>query len=509
MKSQVNYSELWAKKRAELPVDADVQADWLGMQSLLDQHLPVAPGATVKKPRFKGPGFLPTLFIALSAAAMMYLASQVYTRDKHRHEAKYALKPGKLPGDSNQQAVTIPPGDPGKKNSAAAANRPGTQSESAAVKNPAGQNSPALLKEQSRHRTDSLALVNGHPQATAGKSAGQTANKFKGNSAGSFTLVHGAGSNSNNGGRQNKSRTGKPTRASLKPGGVTLNNLSGASGGSGPAAVKNSDQSMRLPVLTAITPPFGLDADYLLSFAPPQSLPAPTGYALSPGSGKPAKSKTTKSQKPSPLDWGLFIAVNTSGSFTPKSQNTNFYGSSPVDFYPGLFATFKLNDSWALNAQARLFSPQTVSTTYTHANQSKVDSNQVLSITATRKIYSVSIPLSVVYKPTGGFFLKAGPVISFPVKQVNQSSQLQPPGIKTDSAYYANAIAILNATNYERSVNFGISAGLGVQFKRWIFDATWLNSLSGYRVSSGLGSGKTNSGTLQIGIGFQLDKVKP
>jgi len=174
-----------------------------------------------------------------------------------------------------------------------------------------------------------------------------------------------------------------------------------------------------------------------------------------------------------------------------------------------LFASFKLNDSWALNAQARLFSPQTVSTTYTHANQSNVDSNQVLSITATRKIYSVNIPLSVVYKPGSNIFLKAGPVISFPVKQIGTNSLLQPAAIKTDSAYYAKVTSILNTTNYERGVNFGISVGIGTKFKRWIFDATWLNSISGYRVSSGLGSSKTNSGTLQIGIGFQLDKVKP
>ena len=268
MKNHVKYSELWSKKRAELPVNADVQADWPGMQSLLDQHLPVSPGAAVKKPPFKGFEFLPTLLVALSAAAMIYLASQFYTHEKHRHTAKHALKPGRLSNDSNQEALTVSPGGPGNKDSAAAANKPGAKSDSAAVKSPSGRNSPVSLKDQSRPGADSLALVNGRPQATGDKSAGRYANKFKGSSAGSFTLIHGAGPNSNNSGGNKKRWTGKPKLASLNRGVATPGNGPGASSGSHLEPAKVSDQSAGLPVLAATTPAFGLDADYLRTFSP-------------------------------------------------------------------------------------------------------------------------------------------------------------------------------------------------------------------------------------------------
>ena len=168
-----------------------------------------------------------------------------------------------------------------------------------------------------------------------------------------------------------------------------------------------------------------------------------------------------------------------------------------------------MNDNLAINPEFKVFSPQTISATYSHANQSKVDSNQSLSVTASRKIYSLAVPLYVAYKTGFGITFKAGPVLNFPLKQVAATSLLQPSAIKTDSIYYAKLQSLLNGTDYEKSINIGLSVGVAEQFKRWIFEAGYLKSLSGYRVSSGLGSAVSHSGTLQFSIGFQLDKVKP
>ena len=226
---------------------------------------------------------------------------------------------------------------------------------------------------------------------------------------------------------------------------------------------------------------------------------------------KSKKGKSTKPQntKPSNIDWGILMGVNTSGSFTPKSQNANFYGSAPVDPYFGLFVSYKITDNWAIAPQVRLFSPQNIITTYAHANQSKVDSNQSLMITTSGKMYAVSVPVYAVYNTGNGLSFKAGPVINFPIKQINTTSVLLPYNIRTDTAYFKNISTILNATRYQQNFNFGFSAGASYQFGRFIFEATYLKSLSGYGISSGLGSFKSNNGTLQFTIGFQLDKVKP
>jgi hypothetical protein len=226
---------------------------------------------------------------------------------------------------------------------------------------------------------------------------------------------------------------------------------------------------------------------------------------------KPLRNAKTASQKnsgTSKLNWGVLGGVNTSGSFTPSKQNANFYGSSPVDAYLGLFATYSLNDQWSVGLQTQFYSPQSISTSYTHANTSKVDSGQSLQITASRKLYTVNIPINVIYKVSDSFSLMGGPVIGIPVKQINTSSTLLPVTIKNDSAYYAKVSGIINQTNYEQKLNIGLNAGVGFQYKRWLFQASYLKSLTGYAISNSWGTYKSSGGTFQFTVGFQISKPK-
>jgi hypothetical protein len=223
---------------------------------------------------------------------------------------------------------------------------------------------------------------------------------------------------------------------------------------------------------------------------------------------KKEKSASQKKSTLSKLDWGILSGVNASSSFTSSKQNANFYGSSPVDVYFGLFATYNLNNKWAVGFQIQFYSPQNVTTSYTHANASKVDSTQSLQITASRKLYTVNIPVNVIYKLTDNFRLMGGPVIGVPVKQINTSSTLLPAAIKTDSAYYAQISGILNGTKYEQKLNMGLNAGVGFQYKRWLFEANYLKSLTGYSMSNSWGTYKSSGGTFQFTIGFQISKPK-
>ncbi|TWI99210.1 outer membrane protein with beta-barrel domain [Mucilaginibacter frigoritolerans] len=225
-------------------------------------------------------------------------------------------------------------------------------------------------------------------------------------------------------------------------------------------------------------------------------------------SSKNAKPTSQKNLGPSKLDWGVLGGVNSSGSFTSSKQNANFYGSSPVDAYFGLFATYKLNDTWAVGLQTQFFSPQSITTSYTHANESKVDSGQSLQITASRKLYTVNIPINVIYKVSDNFSLMGGPVIGIPIKQISATSTLLPATIKNDSAYYAKVSSILNQTNYEQKLNIGINAGVGFHYKRWLFEASYLKSLTGYAISNTWGTYKSSGSTFQFTIGFQISNPK-
>ena len=279
------------------------------------------------------------------------------------------------------------------------------------------------------------------------------------------------------------------------------------------SAFNNRGEASKLMSLLQPAPKFNLDLNKIQPSVLP-SLRSRLSQILQQAgnvakSSKKDKSTVQQNSKPSAIDWGLLMGVNTSGSFTPKSQNANFYGSAPIDPWFGLFASYKLNNSWAISAEAHFFSPQNITTTYTHANQSKVDSNQSLTITASRKMYAVSVPIYAVYNAGNGLSFKAGPVLNFPVKQINTASVLLPYSIRTDTTYYKNISSALSATQYRQNINFGFAAGASYQYKRFIFGASYLKSLSGYSINSGLGTYKSYSGTFQINIGFQLDKVKP
>jgi len=222
---------------------------------------------------------------------------------------------------------------------------------------------------------------------------------------------------------------------------------------------------------------------------------------------KNAKVKNSSTSS-SNIDWGLLTGVNSSGSFTPRNQNSNFYGNSPVDLYFGVFATYNINDKWAVNSQIKLFNPQTITTKYTHANASRIDSGQLLQITSSRKMYSTSIPLHAVYKVNSNLSFMAGPVINIPVKQTNTGSTWLPTAIRSDSTYSTHIDSVLNKTKYEQKLNFGLSAGVNITFKRFSFGATYMKSLSGYQISSDFGNHNSYNGTLQFTIGFRLNKSK-
>jgi hypothetical protein len=217
------------------------------------------------------------------------------------------------------------------------------------------------------------------------------------------------------------------------------------------------------------------------------------------------KAPNTKNSK---LDWGILTGVNTGGSFTAKSQNSNFYGSFPVDMFFGLFATYNFSDKWGVNLGIRGLNPQTVSGSYSHANDSKIDTLQTLNISDSRKVYFVDVPLNLVFKPTPYLGLKAGAVFSLPIKQVNGSSTFQTGKLKKDSLYYVKVTQIINATNYTQSINMGLSLGASLQTGRFVVDAAYIRGLKGLAVGSTLGSYTANSNYFLFTIGFKLNRLK-
>ncbi|MDB4905031.1 MAG: hypothetical protein JWQ63_4312 [Mucilaginibacter sp.] len=546
MKNSLRYLKLWQKKRSELQINDDPQKDWHEMQSILDEHIPVTSAEDDKPSRSKGFKLLSLLFFSMSAAAMTYVFTYKIVTKNHSHSAYHQghvkrhnkLNINSSSGDSVGDSLTANSVAFNKKDSlfninqsiviqneniigTIFSNKPENASSNvipgnslfALTKNsnPFSPRYQNVLNFQSKFQPLVAANNKNKPaledKSTVHASFSKTkAGKSPGMGKNDTSLSRGANTGNTN---VFKSRNLKGT--------VHHHSINGRNENS--SDIKSGDNHNEYPVLFSSTPGTGfISAQNSLNITgkPILNFKIIQNQLVNKLQGNKkanTKTKNAKVKNPSSLniniDWGLLAGVNSSGSFTPKNQNSNFYGSLPVDLFLGLFATYNINDKWAVNSQIRLFSPQTISTTYTHPNASKIDSAQSLQITSSRKIYSISIPLHAVYKVNSNLSFMAGPVINIPIKQINTNSTLQPAAIRSDSSYYQGILAVLNKTKYEQKLNFGLSGGVNIHFKRLSFGAAYMRSLSGYQVSSDFGTYKSYNGTLQFMVGFQLNKPKP
>lgn len=533
MKNSLKTPNLWQKKRNELPISDEPQKDWLAMQSLLDLHLPVllthsvATGSKALKvskiakivKAIKTIKASSLLFASLTAAAcagiIVYSVKPKHKQEQQQHHHKknnpvngkdtllnttdtlnfadstrvekdsiYGLKPPVAIKDTSV-SFSNTTNAPVKSN-----NLINNKSTSPLINN-------TVLKTANNSNKNALVFMatsqNRHPIAAFGILNGSVNNR---NQILSQAMNVGSGLIPING--QDASQT------------IVYEHEAPLllSGSDGPP--RNQDlaamQSSSKIYLSSVAG--GKQATVNANKTNRKANKSFTKSSKSSQKTPKVKSVTSNNLPPSTIDWGILAGVNSSGSFTAKNYNTNIYGKLPVDLYFGLFATYHLNDKWAINSQIRVLNPQNLNSSFTHVvNENKVDSGKVLTVTDTRKAYFVSVPIHLVYKINNNISVKAGPVINIPVKQVSNSSILQP-GIKLDSAYNITVSNQLKAIKYDQKINLGISGGLSLQYKRLILEATYLKSFSGYNVISDFGNYKSNKGTVQITLGFQLNRIK-
>ncbi len=233
---------------------------------------------------------------------------------------------------------------------------------------------------------------------------------------------------------------------------------------------------------------------------------------------KPAKFRPTKTPKIKgnayfDLDWGILTGVSIPGSFAPKAQNNNFYGSLPIDLYTGAFLTGNINDKWALDFQVKLLIPNKANESYDHIYTALNDTGGIvhntLKINESRKIYSAQVPVHLVYNISPNISLKAGPVVNIPLKYYRLSSITPASAFQDTAGYIGKLMDTLNAVKYETKLSFGVSTGLSYTYKRLRLEATYYFSPHQVRVTSPLSTYSKTGNNLQISIGFKLNKPKP
>jgi len=222
-------------------------------------------------------------------------------------------------------------------------------------------------------------------------------------------------------------------------------------------------------------------------------------------SGVKSKVSTTKKTADSKFTVDIKLGANTN-----KGANLN-------PFF-GIMGNYRVHNKWGIAIGANVLSTRIISGSYGKGNLNYItigDSSKKithnsgqLTINSSRKIYYVDVPILVTYKVSDKFTIKAGPVISIPIKTEASKNTLGPLSSSADTTTLRTVTPYVNSTTINSKVNFSFSAGAQYNVKRFYFDATYLQGLSPYTIGSGLGSGKIYYRTVQVGIGYHLFKSK-
>jgi hypothetical protein len=560
MKNSLNYLNLWQQKRDELPVTDSVQTDWLQMQSQLDILMPVAAAPTLPKSTkalkaskiFKTIKAFKTLILLVSTSATfitgLYIFHHTHKIKHDRQEKQHKKQPAYVITDSLKTVDSLnridnlghKPDSLSLVNSASGStnNSPADKLDSASTGNNLTGVKPGAHDNKTSQTTSPLNknvgpyLVSKSQNAANSPNAGShnnyinqsVANKSANNVGNVFNPNNGVGYSANgtlgyqNGGQQNSCYQPLVLASNFQTSGHLIPNSDTVLADVNNYFAQPSMVNRLLPSFSANQKSYPAKQKTAVINAivnkirKTSTVPAAKTNQKD-KSGKKEKAAKIRSTSPINIDWGLLAGVNSSGSFTPKKQNSNFYGSLPFDLNLGLYGTYHFNDKWAINVQVRALNPQNISGSYSHANAAKADSGAVdsgksIKVTDSRKAYFVSVPIHLVYKVNNYLSIKGGPVINIPVKQLPGTTSLTPLAIKKDTPYYTSVTNQLKNTRYSPAINFSLSVGVSLQYNRFSFEATYLKSISGYKVSSDFGSYKSNPGSIQLGIGFQLNKPK-
>lgn len=544
MKDLFKDPDLWRQKRGELPVDSEAQTGWQEMQSILDKHLPVLPltsaphvskAAKIIK-ALKAIKATSVLIASLTVATVAGTAIYLVKTDQHKNKTHRQPKKHRnvIGNDSLNANITVDSLNqntnvdslqtlneliPSANKTDSIYNTIGADpanSSNVKMGGSPSKNQQTIINGQIGNSQNVITSSIAPPNHNIGNYATQGTHHGKGRqmSAGNLSTHQGTGSGAN------------ATTANALPDIFTQNDIA-----------KNNHDLILSANTNSVAQLSGTNGN---SFIQPQifnNQPVSkfviansyynkqditvksrnTGGKNKATKNSPVNSGKTKRPKTSsgrPLssifanvDWGVLIGANSSGSFTPGTQNKNIYGSFPVDIYPGIFGTYHLNNKWAINAQVRLLTPLNLSGSYTNEN-SGVDSAKLVKVTDSRKAYFVSIPLHVVYKIGNNVSIKGGPVINILAKQVNGNTNVQRLTDNIDTIFLANTQNKIKTTRYDQKINLGLSGGVSVQYNRLIFEALYQKNLSGYQVKSDFGNYKNSPGTLQISVGFKLNSSK-
>lgn len=509
MKSSAWYNKLWQTKMQELPVQGDEHAAWQKMLGLLDQEMPVTPSgggtSTPAKPWWVGLTF---------ALIVLIIALLYYAGGPLLHHKKYNIKTVKREVFKNKSnnSNTNSAADNLQNNKQTHNNN--LKSSATTVNNKAGnktvKNNTSSTSNASSGFNSSVGNANNihlHNKdhhspgkkhsvlstATIGPKSAYAKSQYSKNNLNQLA----AANNRSNGSMSNQYLADSKASSNKVNGNNTVTDS--AQKNNTTASVK-SDNTSVIPLKTS-------DTDTKQTAKPNTGETKSSKNFVKNSSG----SKTSSSK----FQLGLKIGVNTNGSFTPSSQNI---GKLPIDAFLGISGSYAINSKFGVQVGINVLSPKVISagysnnnikyTTLNDSNKQVVHNTGKLTIHGSEKVYNIDIPVLATYKASNLITIQAGPVIGIPVKHNAIKTTLSSISSTADTTAAAELKPYLNSTKINNNLNLSLSGGVRLNLNKFYIDAGYLQGISPYTISSGLGSNKVYYHTFQFGIGYRLFKSK-
>jgi len=172
----------------------------------------------------------------------------------------------------------------------------------------------------------------------------------------------------------------------------------------------------------------------------------------------------------------------------------------------GIWGSYIVNPKWHIYAGLRYEENMPLSGDIVHKSFAPVDSLNTFKVTNSRKISSISVPITLEYKVSNRVSINAGPQISISVNQTKITNKLGTVTNYRDTVSKSNSIDSSLRINSINKINVGISGGVSIHLNRFYIDGRIQQSITPYKIATALGNYQQNYRSFQIGIRYILKR---
>jgi hypothetical protein len=173
------------------------------------------------------------------------------------------------------------------------------------------------------------------------------------------------------------------------------------------------------------------------------------------------------------------------------------------NIYIGATGAYAINKKWLVNSGVRIDIKRPISGEYTHRSFNPVDSSR-FRMYDSRKVQTITIPVDVEYRLSKRISIHAGPNFSYTLKQSDIVGKLGTISNYRDTLNKSGSIDSALKHSAISKFTVGVSTGISLRTGRFYLDSRYLQTITPYKVNTGLGEYKKRYAAFQIGVRYMF-----